>query len=305
MLPFTVAIVNWFNRYRGRAISAMQMGGAIGGLMIAPVAFSLATLGWRQTAFVSGVLVLVCGLPLSQVVRRKPEDFGLEVDGGAAHTATGEAIPAEDLDDGFTFREALLAPAFWLVSLGHASAVLIVSVVNVHLILFLTSDLGYTLGFGAAVQTVLTVAQVGGIGLGSVVGDKWDRRRIAIGCMAFHTTALLLLAFSSQPPAIFAFAVMHGAAWGFRGPMMQAIRADYFGRRAFGTIMGASSILVMLGTISGPLVAGYLADQTGNFRLGFTILAVVSGIGSIFFVLARRPSHAARPGDAAAEEAAS
>ncbi len=305
VLPFTVAIVNWFNRYRGRAISAMQMGGAIGGLMIAPVAFSLATLGWRQTAFVSGVLVLVCGLPLSQVVRRKPEDFGLEVDGGAAHTATGEAIPAEDLDDGFTFREALLAPAFWLVSLGHASAVLIVSVVNVHLILFLTSDLGYTLGFGAAVQTVLTVAQVGGIGLGSVVGDKWDRRRIAIGCMAFHTTALLLLAFSSQPPAIFAFAVMHGAAWGFRGPMMQAIRADYFGRRAFGTIMGASSILVMLGTISGPLVAGYLADQTGNFRLGFTILAVVSGIGSIFFVLARRPSHAARPGDAAAEEAAS
>ena len=115
----------------------------------------------------------------------------------------------------------------------------------------------------------------------------------------------LLLAFASQPPAIFGFAVMHGAAWGFRGPMMQAIRADYFGRRAFGTIMGASSIIVTGGTISGPLVAGYLADQTGNFRLGFTILAVVSGIGSIFFVLARRPSHAARPGDAAAEEAAS
>ncbi len=293
VLPYTVAIVNWFNRYRGRAISAMQMGGAIGGLMIAPVAFSLATFGWRHTAFASGVLVIAIGLPLTQLVRRRPEDFGLEVDGDEAPT-TEDGAGVEVPDDGFTFREALVAPAFWLVSLGHASAVLIVSVVNVHLVLFLTNDLGYTLAFGAAVQTVLTAAQIAGIAMGGVVGDKWDRRWIAIGCMAFHTTALLLLAYSSQPPAIFAFAVMHGAAWGLRGPMMQAIRADYFGRRAFGTIMGASSILVMIGTISGPLVAGYLADRTGDFRLGFMILAIVSGIGSIFFMLARRPSHGVR-----------
>ena len=68
----------------------------------------------------------------------------------------------------------------------------------------------------------------------------------------------LILASAHQPPAIFAFAVMHGGAWGLRGPMMQAIRADYFGRRAFGSIMGASSLLVMLGTITGPLVAGYI-----------------------------------------------
>src|SRR5690606_26983040 len=128
------------------------------------------------------------------------------------------------------------------------------------------------------------------IAMGTVVGDRWDRRRIAIGCMGFHTTALLLLALSSAPVPVFAFAVMHGTAWGLRGPMMQAIRADYFGRRAFGAIVGASSLLVMLGTISGPLFAGYLADQTGDFRLGFSILAIVSGIGSVFFVLARRPS---------------
>jgi MFS family permease len=54
--------------------------------------------------------------------------------------------------------------------------------------------------------------------------------------------------------------------------------------------MGVSSMLVMAGTISGPLVAGILADRTGDFRLGFTILAILSGIGSVFFLLARRPT---------------
>ena len=291
VFPFTVSIVNWFSRSRGRALSTFQMGGALGGLMISGVTFALVTIGWRQTAFASGLIVLAVGLPLAQIVRSRPEDYGLEVDGGppaegagSGHAATTEA------GDGFSLGQALVTPAFWLISLGHASALLIVSAVNVHVVLYLTEDLGYSLGFASAVITALTLAQVAGIAMGGVVGDRWDRRHIAIGCMGFHMAALLTLASATQPPAIFAFAVMHGAAWGLRGPMMQAIRADYFGRRAFGSIMGVSSLLVMAGTISGPLVAGILADRTGDFRLGFTILAIVSGIGSVFFMLARRPA---------------
>ncbi len=296
VFPFTVSIVNWFDRRRGRALSTFQMGGAIGGLMIGAVALALATFGWRGTAFASGVIVLVVGLPLTQIVRRRPEDYGLEVDGGRIDDPAGaDATPRTLEEDGFTLREALMTPAFWLISLGHASALLIVSAVNVHIVLFLTEDLGYSLGFSSVVLTVLTLAQVAGIAFGTVVGDRWDRRHISIGCMGFHTAALLLLAYASQPAPIFAFAVMHGAAWGLRGPMMHAIRADYFGRRAFAAILGISSLLVMGGTITGPIVAGVLSDRTGDFRLGFTILAILSGLGSVFFFLARRPRRPAPP----------
>ncbi len=41
------------------------------------------------------------------------------------------------------------------------------------------------------------------------------------------------------------------------------IRADYFGSTSFGAIMGRSSMIVMVGSISGPIVAGVLADATG------------------------------------------
>ena len=43
---------------------------------------------------------------------------------------------------------------------------------------------------------------------------------------------------------IVAFAVLHGWAWGARGPLMQAIRADYFGTASFGKIMGISTMIV-------------------------------------------------------------
>jgi MFS family permease len=107
--------------------------------------------------------------------------------------------------------------------------------------------------------------------------------------MLGHAAALLLLAAATAYWMVIAFAVLHGLAWGARGPLMAAIRADYFGSAAFGAISGASSMVTMLGMMGGPLVAGMLADRTGTYRLGFTVLAVLAALGSFCFLLARRP----------------
>jgi MFS family permease len=106
------------------------------------------------------------------------------------------------------------------------------------------------------------------------------------GC---HATALVLLAAATAFWMVVAFAVFPGLAWGVRGPLMSAIRADYFGSASFGTIAGFSSTIVMFGMMGGPIVAGVLADLTGSYAWGFGVLAALAALGSIFFVLARRP----------------
>jgi MFS family permease len=112
--------------------------------------------------------------------------------------------------------------------------------------------------------------------------------------MVGHGVALLLLAQASVYWMVIAFAALHGLSWGTRGPLMAAIRADYFGARAFGTISGVSSMVTMLGMMGGPLVAGVLADRTGSYALGFTVLAFLALLGSLFFFLAKRPPPPAR-----------
>ena len=57
----------------------------------------------------------------------------------------------------------------------------------------------------------------------------------------------------------------------------------------FGKIMGASNLVIILGTISGPLIAGLMYDRTGSYRVGFDILAAIALTGSVFFLLARKP----------------
>jgi cyanate permease len=42
--------------------------------------------------------------------------------------------------------------------------------------------------------------------------------------------------------------------------------------------------------MGGPLVAGMLADRTGSYVVGFTVLAALAALGSLFFLGARRPT---------------
>ena len=93
------------------------------------------------------------------------------------------------------------------------------------------------------------------------------------------------------------FALLHGVAWGLRGPFMQALRADYFGRSAIGMILGLSFLVIMVGQVGGPMIAGFLADLTGNYRLGFTVLALLAGLGSAFFLAAKKPARPTASGD--------
>jgi MFS family permease len=142
---------------------------------------------------------------------------------------------------------------------------------------------------------VIQAAQIGGTLLGGVIGDTHDKRKIAFFCMFSHAIALVLVAYAVNALMVFVFAILHGAAWGLRGPMMGAIRADYFGRTSYGAILGVSSLITMFGSIAGPIVAGVLADRTGTYQLGFTILAVLAGMGSVFFLMAKRPVKGTEP----------
>ena len=158
-----------------------------------------------------------------------------------------------------------------------------------HLTLYLTEDRGLSASSAALVAGIVPLFQFIGTALGGFLGDRVRKRLVAGIAMCVHGGALLLLTWVDSWVAIAAFVVLHGLAWGTRGPLMNAIRADYFGATAFGSIMGWSTMVVMIGSISGPIVAGALADATGNYRLGFTLLAFGAIAGTGFWVAATPP----------------
>jgi len=291
-MPLNISMIHWFERKRGRALSIVSFGLAFGGIAVPAVAWCMATWGWRATAFGSGVLVLLVGLPLAFVMRGRPARYGEHVDGEppAATPSQAPVLAAQRATRDFTAREALRTRAFWLLSLGHGFALFVVTAVNVHAITHLKEGLGYAVEQAALYVMLMTLAQIGGIALGAAIGDRFDKRLICAACMLMHMSGLLALAYATGPAMVVAFALLHGTGWGLRGPFMQAIRADYFGVSAIGMILGLSFMIIVVGQIGGPMIAGAAADLTGDYRAGFTLLALLAGVGSLFFLLAKKPA---------------
>ncbi|WP_048440287.1 MFS transporter [Caenimonas sp. SL110] len=287
--PLSVALVHFFRNRRARALSVMALGIAAGGLALPAIGWSMVTFGWRSTALGSGLIALVIGWPLASVVRGSPAEVGEQVDGVPAGEQRSEAAESEALRREFTAPQALRTQAFWLLGVAHALALLVVTAVNVHAISHMKEGLGYSLAQASFVITLMTAAQAGGILLGALLGDQWEKRHVAAACMVGHMVGLLMLTFAFHPAMLVGFALVHGVAWGLRGPFMQALRADYFGLKSIGMILGLSAVLIAVGQVAGPLVAGVMADLTGSYRSGFVLLALLAGSGSVMFMLAKKP----------------
>ncbi len=295
-LGITVAIVHWFERKRSRALAYAQMGFAVGGVFAFLVGALIDTVGWRTTALISAVLTLVVILPLAELFHRDPADVGQHVDGTPPDELDEAAnpLPATVSRVHFTAAEALRSPAFWYISIGHASALLVVGASMSHLGLYLDEERHFSSLHTAFVVGALPAMMGAGQLLGGWLGDRMDKRLLVTIAMLGHGLGLLLLALATSWPLVWLFVVFHGLAWGVRGPIQSSMRADYFGATDFGKIMGWSSMVVMLGMVAGPVLAGVLRDATGSYVLGFIILAAFAGLGSVWFHLAKPPALPAR-----------
>lgn len=299
----SVAIIQWFERRRARALSSSQFGAAVGGLFVFVVAWVIQTYGWRVTAFGSGVLLIVCGWPLANMVRSRPEDVGQRIDGLPPDTASASPAPVDaatpappsgPVQAEFTAREALRTSAFWLLSLGHACSLFVVSAINVHAITHIKEGLGYSLALASLYITIATAGQFVGVVCGWAIPEKIEKRKVTALTMLFHATGMLMLTYATGPVILVLSALVHGVGWGLRGPFISAMRADYFGRSAIGMILGLSSMIMVIGQIGGPLIAGIFADWLGNYRVGFTLIASLAAVGSLFFWIAKKPAQRRR-----------
>ncbi|NKB97042.1 MAG: MFS transporter [Pseudomonadales bacterium] len=285
-----VSIVHWFDKHRSKAVAWSQAGFSLGGLSVPLVTLGLQEFGWRTMAVVSGIAIMVIALPLVQLIRHKPEEIG-EVMDGIPHQPTSDDEEPRPEQYSFTWQEASRAPSFWLISAGHGLSLLTVSSLLMHLIPHLTKSLDYSLINASYVFGLMTGTQLIGLFLGGYLGDRFDKRLLCVVCMIGHFIGLMAVTYATNMWWLLVFVLGHGLGWGVRGPMMVALRADYFGPKSFGTIMGISSLIVMIGMTTGPIFCGWMFDQYGNYELAFTIMACLSLSGSICFWLAKPPKH--------------
>ena len=84
------AVANWFRRKMAKATGIVVTGFALGGLLVPLVTALIDILGWRTAIFTLSLGVWVITLPLSLLVRHKPEQYGYLPDGEASGTVVAD-----------------------------------------------------------------------------------------------------------------------------------------------------------------------------------------------------------------------
>jgi len=298
-----VAIANWFERKRGRAMAFLTVGAGASGIMVTVLAWLISLYGWRSALVILAVVTWAVGIPAAMLVRRRPEDYGLAPDGEPAPAVAPVAAPAAadgppppPVAEGMTVREALRSRAFWFLSLAFAFSWFGTTAIVVHQIPALTAT-GFSTESAALAVTLMTLISLSGrLGFGWLA-DFRDKRLVLAGAFALQTLGMLLFAAVHVWWHLIPFLLLYAPGYGGNISVRPALQAEYFGRRALGSIMGLTFFITSLGNVLGPVFVGWMYDVTDSYRLAFVITAVAS-LAAIPLVLSmpRPQARDIRPG---------
>jgi len=297
LVPAQTLITNWFNRYRGRAMSLAMLGIGFGGWFL-PILneYLIRQWGWRFTWFFAFIVLWVFVIPLIAVfVRTRPSDLGLLPDGEkTGGTNNRKNAPAS----GLPVKRAVASLGFYLLFFIFVLRIMGQSAVNFHFVPF-------------AIQEALFTPQQAVFFFGLAVGFS-IAGRLLFGWLAdrykpelLNTLAAVLLA--CGPAAVWFFiirlglrnvnllwlySVPYGFGIGANAIVIPILVSRCFGELHFSKMMGLVMSGFAVGIIIGIPVAGKIFDTTGSYDLAFAGCTMAFAISAVLAVLIRSDRYA-------------
>ncbi len=288
----SVAVVNWFERKRGKALGVLMVGAGLTGTLAPVLAWLIHTYQWRTTLVIVAVGTWVVCMPLSLLVRHRPEKYGLLPDGDtsppSAPTAVDGSRPSEEVE-GVHWRQAIGSfSTFWILALAGTLSGAAISSAILLLVPHLES-VGVPREQAALAITFLTlISLVGRLGMGWLA-DYADKRYLLAFAFVIQAIGLVMLAFVTEFWMVFPFLLFFGPGYGGGIPVRSVLLADYFGRRYFGTIQGMQQTVMAVGGILGPLVAAWIFDLDGSYQKAWLLFAALTLAAAVLILLAPAP----------------
>ncbi|OGO30934.1 MAG: hypothetical protein A2Z29_00885 [Chloroflexi bacterium RBG_16_56_11] len=296
------SINDWFIRRRGLA-QGIKFGlvGLFGVVILQIMSPMVISRGWRPTCLIFGI-IMFASLPLAffLIKPRRPEYYGLLPDGAEYTPAAGEkkvemtdrtAIYASSLQETeFTFKQAIKTRAYWLLVVGFMVHNFVAGGFNVHVFPFLT-DIGISESVAGGMMGMMVFFTVPSRFFGGIIADRLPKGRVQLLLVVAFTLQVIGMStylLSGNLAGVYVLLACHGFSSGMVMPVTVFILGRYFGRNAFGSILGTMvSFLAPFGLLS-PFYYGWIFDTTGSYNVAFMTALALASL-AIFTTLLIRP----------------
>lgn len=289
-VPVMGLVSPWFSRTeRGRAAGFIVIGSGfaiiVSGKLIPFINKLSGAEGWRVSWLVLGGTVVLIAFLSYLLLRDRPEEKGLKPLGGES-TASPSTVAQRGKQNiyasGIMYYLGTIYFLFGYTYVIYAT--------------FIVTSLVKERGFSESVAGDFW-AWVGFLSLfsGPVFGTLSDRLSRKAGLIIVFSLQMLsyLLAASGLPGVFLYLSIgFYGiVAWSIPSIMAAAV-GDYVGARKAASAFGLVTFIFGFGQISGPAVAGLLAEKTGSFSTSFYMAAFFAGVAILFTAFLKKPKTA-------------
>ena len=253
----TTAVVNWFDEHAGKALGVMSAGFGASGLLVPFIVWLIDIYSWRDALLLLGFGMWVIAIPVSLIVRNRPEDetgaFTGNIDIDACNTHTPPDVSPQVPG----FREAVRDKMFLYLNLVEAIRMMILSAVVLHIMPYLSS-LGMNRHFTGIIAAALPLCSIVGRLAFGWLGDIYDKRYIMAISYCLMSLGMAVLAYADKiGGGVYLFLVFFAPGFGGLLVLRSSIIREYYGRRSFGKMIGILMGFASIGGIIGPTLAGW------------------------------------------------
>ena len=280
------AVANWFDKNVGKAFGVMSSAFGASGLIVPFIVWLIDAFYWRTALIILGGGLLIFGIPLSFVIRNKPEQYGYLADGVLDDPVSYREIQAKKVE--FSLRGALKNRSFIYIILIEAIRFMAVSAVVLHIMPYL-SHAGIsrpTAGLVAASVPLSSIAGRFGFGW---VADVFDKKYVLAMTYLFMGIGLVAFCYVQVKWAVFLFLLLFPLGYGGGVVVRGVILRDYFGAGSFGTMLGIVMGSASIGGVIGPTLTGWVFDTLRNYQFAWLALTGLIALAIVMILSIKKP----------------
>ncbi len=295
-LGTSVAVSNWFIRRRPFALALNHVSQG-SGLAVMPLVAQviIGAWSWETAWYALGIWTVAVGVvPAMLLMARRPEDLGLEPDGGTRDLASGQSAaagrrPRNAADEiNFTPRQAMQTRAFWLMILFAFSGFIVQAGVSLHQVPHFV-DQGVPPSVAVWTASTFAISQAPASIFWSALSQRFAARLVMPASGLVVAGGAIVTAFASGIAVGVLGAFILGFGVGGLHIIARLIWADYFGRLHMGAIRSWGLAAQVGGQALGPTVAGVAVDRFDTYEGAFLIFGINLAAVSLLMVTATRP----------------
>lgn len=282
------AAARWFIRKRGLALGISAVGTSVGAFLFPPLVTALLSRYGLSTTFLAmALLSALIIIPLAWLIlSRVPNTTDLE----SQVTTPQHPTICDKSDRNWTMVEILRQPSFWIIISGFAPICASFTSVQFNLGAY-AHDHGFLSTQTASLLSTLAIAMVGGKFFFAGLSDRIDHRFLFLIMAISQGAVLISLQFSPSYTALIAILILFGFSMGGGLPLLGAMIADQFGVKAFGRLIGISTLFITASSAAGPYFTALVYDAVGSFNIAFSAIAalIIPGALAILLLKSRSP----------------